>query len=77
MSALPMEDSQRRARVSVDHNRCAGHGVCLIHAKTIFDMDDEGYSVVVTEILSDPADIDSARSAEMNCPERAIQVEEL
>ncbi|MCV6983842.1 ferredoxin [Mycolicibacterium pulveris] len=60
-------------RVSVDRTRCAGHAVCLIHAPAIFDIDDDGYSVVLDPT---PSDIAAARRAEENCPERAINLEE-
>ena len=73
MSAKPKEANIHRVRVSVDRSRCAGHAVCLIHAPALFDVDDEGYSVVLDET---PADIASAHRAEINCPERAIHVEE-
>jgi ferredoxin len=73
MSAKPKDVKVHGVHVSVDRSRCAGHAVCLIHAPTIFDVDDEGYSVVLDET---PADIESAHRAEINCPERAIRVEE-
>jgi ferredoxin len=73
MSAKTEDARVHGVRVSVDRSRCAGHAVCLIHAPAIFDVDDEGYSVVLDET---PADIESAQRAEINCPERAIHVEE-
>ncbi len=73
MSADPVQSSGRRVLVTVDRARCAGHGVCLIHAPAIFDLDDDGFSVVLDPI---PRDVTAARRAEENCPEQAIHLEE-
>lgn len=73
MPTNSMQTDVRMVRVSVDRTRCAGHGVCLIHAPAIFDMDDDGLSVVLDPR---PSDVTSARRAEENCPERAIHLEE-
>lgn len=60
--------------VSVDRDRCAGHGVCLMHAPGVFDLDADGLSVVIDAA---PSQIDKARQAAQNCPERAITLKEL
>ncbi len=65
---------QGRVRVVVDRARCAGHGVCLIHAPDIFEVDDDGFSFVLDVFT---ANVFAARRAEENCPERAISLEEL
>lgn len=67
-----MTDDAHPVRVRVDRERCAGHGVCLIHAPAIFDLDEDGLSIVVSDTTSDT---ESARRAEANCPERAITTE--
>jgi ferredoxin len=69
----PSRDSQSTITVSVDRSRCAGHGVCLIHAPHVFDLDHESISTVIDEAPSDPV---AVRRAEENCPERAITVKE-
>ena len=59
--------------ISVDRALCVGHGRCYDLAATIFEPDDEGFSVVVGE-----ADDDRLRqeldTAVRNCPERAVLV---
>ncbi|ORA36485.1 ferredoxin [Mycobacterium aquaticum] len=58
-------------KVTVDEDRCRGHGMCLTLCPEIFSLSDDGYAV------ADPEDVpaalqDSAREAVANCPERAI-----
>lgn len=58
-------------KVTVDEDRCRGHGMCLTMCPEIFSLSDDGYAV------ADPEDVptqlqDSAREAVANCPERAI-----
>lgn len=62
-----------RVRLEVDRTRCAGHGVCMIHAPALFDLDDDGLAFLLAEATDD---VTAARAAEGNCPERAITVEE-
>lgn len=67
-----MPTGQTRSHVSVDRERCAGHGVCMIYAPGAFDLDDDGVAVVIDQ----GADAESLRRAKDNCPEHAITVEE-
>lgn len=60
-------------RVSVDRARCTGHGRCYTLAPEVFDADDDGYSVVRSEVLRPGLD-DAARRAAANCPEDAITI---
>ena len=62
-------------RVKVDRTRCQGHNRCVALAPQVFDTDDEGMSVVLTEEVL-PEQHDRARRAEQACPERAISIEE-
>jgi ferredoxin len=61
-------------KLSIDMDRCTGHGRCYSLAPEVFGADDAGYA----ELLVDgdvPAGLeDKARQASMNCPERAITV---
>jgi ferredoxin len=57
-------------KVRIDHERCQGHGRCYDLAPSLFGDDDEGYGTVP------PGQEHDARLAELNCPERAIDVEE-
>lgn len=59
-------------RVTVDEDRCAGHGMCLTLCPEVFELNDDGWAV------ADPAEVpaefhDAAREAIDNCPERAIR----
>ena len=59
-------------KVTVDEDRCAGHGMCLTLCPEVFEMTDDGWAV------ADPGELpvgleDSAREAIENCPERAIR----
>lgn len=58
-------------RVTVDEDRCAGHGMCLTLCPEVFTMTDDGWSVAAPGDV--PAGLEGAvREAIDNCPERAI-----
>ena len=57
--------------VSVDPDRCVGHGRCYTLAPDIFDADEIGHSVVLNEDVAGVAE-QHARTGEQNCPEQAI-----
>ena len=62
-------------KVSVDSEKCTGHGRCYVLAPDVFDADDDGYSVVRSAEV--PPELEGqARIGEQNCPERAITVSE-
>ena len=61
-------------RVVVDADRCTGHGRCAALAPEVFDLDDDGHSVVLLGEV-DGEDETRARLAVDNCPERAISLE--
>lgn len=57
--------------LSIDRARCQGHGRCVVVAPDLFDIDDDGYGVVLNP---DPGpsvahDVSAAVGA---CPEQAI-----
>ncbi|HEY1439814.1 MAG TPA: ferredoxin [Mycobacterium sp.] len=58
-------------RVSVDADRCTGHGRCYTLAPDVFDADDVGHSVVLVEEVSGELEA-QAVVGEQNCPEQAI-----
>jgi ferredoxin len=61
-------------RVSVDADRCTGHGRCYSLAPDVFDADDAGYCVVVVQDVS--GDLEAhAVTGEQNCPEQAITLD--
>ena len=58
-------------KVTVDEERCAGHGMCLTLCPEVFEMTDDGWAV------ADPSDVpagleSAAKDAIANCPEQAI-----
>ncbi|MCV7423162.1 ferredoxin [Mycobacterium yunnanensis] len=59
-------------RVTVDEDRCAGHGMCLTLCPEVFDLTDDGWAVAVPEDVPESVEA-AARTAIENCPERAIR----
>lgn len=59
-------------KVTVDEDRCAGHGMCLTLCPEVFDLTDDGWAVADPEEVP-PGLEDKAREAIENCPERAIR----
>ena len=57
--------------ITIDRDRCIGSGNCGFWAPSTFDLDDEGFAVVL-----DPAGDDEQRilNAAGGCPTRAIGV---
>jgi ferredoxin len=60
-------------RIVLDAEACQGHGRCYTLAPSVFDSDDLGHCVLVTEVPS-PDDEAAARSAVENCPEHALEI---
>jgi ferredoxin len=71
-----MEKVTTRMKVKVDQEKCQGHNRCFVVASELFELDDYGYAhevgdgTVATELE------EKARLAVVNCPERAISIEE-
>jgi ferredoxin len=62
-------------RVRIDAELCTGHGRCYTLAPEVFDSDESGYGVVVSEVVADEM-LAKAVLGEQNCPERAISLVE-
>jgi ferredoxin len=63
-------------RVSVDSEKCQGHGRCFAIAPDLFDLDDYGMSSVIGDGTV-PADREAVvRLVVSNCPEYAVQIDE-
>lgn len=63
-------------RIHLDRDACQGHNRCYLLAPELFDVDDEGYAVLLVE-GDVPAELeDKARLAADNCPEYAITLED-
>lgn len=59
-------------RVAIDQQLCAGHGQCAALCPEVFDVDANGFGVVLHSGRVAPADVDDARLAIASCPEGAI-----
>ncbi|TDC56793.1 ferredoxin [Actinomadura sp. KC345] len=61
-------------KVTIDEDRCAGHGICCTTCPGVFDLSDDGHATVGTGEV--PAEHEEdVRRAVLNCPERAITAE--
>lgn len=63
-------------RVTIDDEKCQGHGRCYALAPTVFEPDDIGQGKVLGDGTVPEGEQDQARLAAANCPELAITVEE-
>jgi ferredoxin len=63
-------------RLTVENDRCRGHGLCYSLAPGLLeDDDDEGYVSVRGQVIDVPEDqVGHARNAAGSCPERAIEL---
>ncbi|MDF1602234.1 ferredoxin [Nocardioides sp. YIM 152315] len=62
-------------KLTVDRDKCSGHGRCYSLAPDYFDCDDEGYPVILNEQL-DSNDGSKVTIAVDSCPERAVTLKE-
>ncbi len=61
-------------RIHYDRDTCQGHNRCYMLAPELFDVDDEGYAILlVTGEVSAELE-EKAQLAMDNCPEYAIEV---
>lgn len=58
-------------KVRIDPDICTGHGRCYTLAPEVFDSDDRGYGMVISEDTDEELR-PRATIGEQNCPERAI-----
>jgi len=63
-------------KVSIDRNKCMGHGMCYSLAPSVFVDDDEGYGHVIGDGTVPPDRVEAARTGAANCPEGAISIED-
>ena len=60
-------------KVTVDRERCTGHGRCFSLAPSVYESDDDGYGYAPTGDL--PADLTAdAEFGRDSCPEQAIDI---
>lgn len=62
-------------RILYDRDACQGHNRCYLLAPELFDVDDEGYAILLVQGDVPAALEDKARLAADNCPEYAITLE--
>ena len=60
-------------RIAIDPERCSGHGRCYSLCPELFNEDEDGYPILISESVPD-SQREKARVAEQNCPERAIEI---
>jgi ferredoxin len=59
--------------ISIDEDRCVGHGRCYSLAPDVFDADDLGHAIVrVGDVSGELAQ--QAVTGAQNCPEEAITI---
>ncbi len=63
-------------KVRVDPDMCQGHNRCIVLAKELFDVDEEGYAHELNDGVVPEELKEKARLAVDNCPEVAISIEE-
>ena len=63
-------------KVHVDQKICQGHGRCYSLAPELFEPDEIGDGIEIGDGVVPPEREDAARKAVLNCPERAITIEE-
>jgi ferredoxin len=61
-------------KVTIDPDKCMGHGMCYGLAPNVYTDDDEGYGQVIGDGTVGDEEADAARKGAANCPESAIAV---
>ncbi len=62
-------------KVRYDRDACQGHNRCYLLAPEVFDVDDEGYAILLIDGEVPPELEAKARLAADNCPEYAITLD--
>ena len=57
--------------VTINSDRCQGHGRCALIAPHLFDVDDDGLGLVHVDMVAG-ADLADVEEAILSCPESAI-----
>lgn len=61
-------------KINVDTRKCSGHARCFDAAPDVFDLDESGYALPLTQDFGELPD--NVHTAVAACPERAITVEQ-
>lgn len=59
--------------LTLDTSLCQGHGRCTLMSPDVFDLDEQGFAVIVEDNVRADQEAGVRRAAD-NCPERAITV---
>ena len=60
-------------KITVDPDRCSGHGVCVAECPELFRFSDDGWAEATVDEVPEHLEA-AARAAVTRCPERAITV---
>lgn len=63
-------------KINYDRDACQGHNRCYMLAPELFDVDDEGYAILLVEGDVPDALAEKAQLTVDNCPEFAITLED-
>ncbi len=63
-------------KIKYNRDACQGHNRCYMLAPEVFDVDDEGYAIVLADGDLTADQLAQAQLAADNCPEYAITVEQ-
>jgi ferredoxin len=63
-------------KISIERDSCISTGACVLEAPGLFDQDDEGFVVLLTDSPSTD-DEEPARNAMLACPASVISVTEV
>ena len=69
--------SKARYRLVVDGEKCQGHNRCRLLAPELIDVDDHGFAHAKGDGAVPPEQLPKAQLAVRNCPEFALQLEEI
>lgn len=58
-------------KVSIDPDLCQGHAVCYLVAPKVFDVDEDGRGMVISQEIPEELEAD-AKVAAHRCPESAV-----
>lgn len=61
-------------RISLDANRCVGHGICEAGLPGVFEVNDDGFAEIDETAAADAAATDLHNAAN-NCPSAALTFE--
>ena len=60
-------------KITVDADKCQGHGRCYALAPELFDLDENGHAFISQDEFPEE-NRENAELARLNCPEDAISV---